>query len=167
MKVQLVLRRRYKNMNNNRCYCFTIWMIKIDQRVIHCLWRDDGLRCTLLIQFSLTYTCNTQVWPNHYADCAYFLPWTGLPFLFLKWANPSLFFVYFRLFQHDKNQYKLIKVLMVCLGLEPRAARWNVQTNPLCYADDSNRFVQPFAVLLTRHHYADVWSLQSSSQRVK
>ena len=88
-------------------------------------------------------------------------------FSFLKWANPSLFFVYFRLFQHDKNQYKLIKVLMVCLGLEPRAARWNVQTNPLSYADDSNRFVQPFAVLLTRHHYADVWSLQSSSQRVK
>ena len=30
-------------------------------------------------------------------------------------------------------KYKLIKVLMVCLELEPRAAGWKTQTNPLSY----------------------------------
>ena len=53
--------------------------------------------------------------------------------MFFKWANPGLFFVYFRLFHMTQFKYKLIKVLMVCLELEPRAAGWKTQTNPLSY----------------------------------
>ena len=33
-------------------------------------------------------------------------------------------FVYFRLFYMTQIKYKLIKALMVCMGLEPRAAGW-------------------------------------------
>ena len=39
-------------------------------------------------------------------------------------------FVFFHMTQFI---YKLIKVSMVCLGLEPRAAGWKAQTNPLRY----------------------------------
>ena len=35
-------------------------------------------------------------------------------------------FVYFRLFYMTQIKFKLIKMLMVCLGLEPRAAGWKV-----------------------------------------
>ena len=40
-------------------------------------------------------------------------------------------FVNFRLFYLTQIKYQLIKALMVCLGLEPEAAGWKVQTNPL------------------------------------
>ena len=44
-------------------------------------------------------------------------------------------FVYFRLFYMTQVNYKLIKVLMVCLGLEPGTARWKALTNPLSYGN--------------------------------
>ena len=50
--------------------------------------------------------------------------------VFKKWANPVLFFDYFRLFHMT---HKFIKAQMVCLGLKPGAAGWKAQTNPLCY----------------------------------
>ena len=54
--------------------------------------------------------------------------------LFKNWANPGLFSnVYFHLFQTIQIKYKLNKDKMVCLGLEPRAAGWRGQTNPLSY----------------------------------
>ena len=40
--------------------------------------------------------------------------------------------VYFRLFQISQFNI-LIKALMACFRLEPRAAGWKVQTNPLSY----------------------------------
>ena len=42
-------------------------------------------------------------------------------------------FVYFHLFHMTQFKYKLIKALMVCLGLEPGVAGWKVQVNPLSY----------------------------------
>ena len=42
-------------------------------------------------------------------------------------------FVYIRLFYMTQIKYKLIKALIVCLGHEPGAAEWKVQTNPLSY----------------------------------
>ena len=46
------------------------------------------------------------------------------------------------------EQSKLKKVLMVCLGLEPGAAWWKVQTNPLSYGGTPNSkyFYNPNAV---------------------
>ena len=35
-------------------------------------------------------------------------------------------------------KYKLIKVLMVCCGLETMAAGWKAQTNPLSYGCTPN-----------------------------
>ena len=32
-----------------------------------------------------------------------------------------------------------MKAMMVCLGLEPRAAGWKAQTNPLCYGGTPKR----------------------------
>ena len=52
--------------------------------------------------------------------------------LFKKCANPVLFFVYLRLF-HITQFNKLMKVYMACLELEPGAAGWKAQTNPLSY----------------------------------
>ena len=54
---------------------------------------------------------------------------------FKKWANPGLFFVYFRLFNtlQFKFKFKLKKAQMVCLGIEPGAAGWKARTNPLSY----------------------------------
>ena len=49
-----------------------------------------------------------------------------------KWANPGLFFVYFRLF-YITQFYKLMKEQMVCLGLKPGVAGWKAQTTPLSY----------------------------------
>ena len=42
-------------------------------------------------------------------------------------------FVYFCLFYMTQIKYKLVKVLMVCLGLKPGVAGWKVKTNPLSY----------------------------------
>ena len=42
-------------------------------------------------------------------------------------------FVYCSLFYMTQIKYKLIKALMVCLGLKPRAAGWKAHTNPLSY----------------------------------
>ena len=41
--------------------------------------------------------------------------------------------VYFRLFDMTQFKYKLIKALMVCLGLKPRAEGWKAQMNALSY----------------------------------
>ena len=41
-------------------------------------------------------------------------------------------FVYFRLY-HITLFNKLMKALIMCLGLEPGAAGWKAQTNPLSY----------------------------------
>ena len=35
-------------------------------------------------------------------------------------------FLYFRLFYMTQIKYKLIKALMVCVGLKPGAAEWKV-----------------------------------------
>ena len=43
-------------------------------------------------------------------------------------------FVYLRLFFMTEIKYRLINVLMVCLGLKPGAAGWKAQTNALSYA---------------------------------
>ena len=53
---------------------------------------------------------------------SYFLQKNILMDLFLFIFHPTQF------------KYKLIKVQMVCLGLEPRAAEWKAQTNPLSYS---------------------------------
>ena len=42
-------------------------------------------------------------------------------------------FVYYCLFYVTQIKHELIKALMVCLGLEPGAAGWKAQTNPLSY----------------------------------
>ena len=51
---------------------------------------------------------------------------------FKKWANHGLFCLFSSL-PHDTNQYKLIKVSMVCFGLKPGAAGWKAKTNRLSY----------------------------------
>ena len=38
------------------------------------------------------------------------------------------------------EQYKLKKVYMVCFGLEPGAAGWKAQTNPLSYGGTPRTF---------------------------
>ena len=54
---------------------------------------------------------------------------------FKKWAKPGLFLLYFHSFQMTNIAQILYmkKVQMVCLGLEPGAAGWQAQTNPLGY----------------------------------
>ena len=42
-------------------------------------------------------------------------------------------FSLFRLFCMTQFKYKLIKEQMLCSGLEPGAAGWKMQTNPLSY----------------------------------
>ena len=42
-------------------------------------------------------------------------------------------FVYFRLFFMTQIKYKLKKVLMVRLGINPGAAGWKARTSPLSY----------------------------------
>ena len=46
---------------------------------------------------------------------------------------PASFSVYFRLLYTTQIKNKVIKVLIVCLGLELGAAGWKAQTNPLSY----------------------------------
>ena len=52
---------------------------------------------------------------------------------FKKMGQSRPLFVYSRLFYTIQIKYILIKALMVCLGLEPGAAGWKTQTNPLSY----------------------------------
>ena len=51
---------------------------------------------------------------------------------FKKMDQNRPLFVYFRLF-HITQFNKLMKALIVCLGLEPGAAGWKAQTNPQSY----------------------------------
>ena len=67
--------------------------------------------------------------------------------VFLKIGQSRLVFVYFRSlhiqFQLTNIQfelYKLKKVQMVCLGLQPWAAGWKVQTNPLSYSGTTTTY---------------------------
>ena len=53
--------------------------------------------------------------------------------LLLKICQSRPLFVYFRLFYMTQIKYKLIKALIVCLGLEPGAAGWKAATNPQSY----------------------------------
>ena len=48
-------------------------------------------------------------------------------------GQTSLFFVYFRFFFMTQINYKLIKVLLVCLGFESGVAGWKAYTNALSY----------------------------------
>ena len=57
-------------------------------------------------------------------------------------------FIYFRLFHITQFKYKLRKVLMVCLRLEPKAARWKAQTNTLSYGG-----TPIFKNILRRSHF--------------
>ena len=59
-------------------------------------------------------------------------------------------FVYFRLFHMTQFKHKLMIALMVCLGLEPGAAGWKVQTNPLSYTGTPNCCVDLELVNLIR-----------------
>ena len=58
------------------------------------------------------------------------------------WAKPSRFFVYIRLFHTTQFKYKLIKSKMVCLELEPGAAGWKAQLNPLNYGGTQTKVWQ-------------------------
>ena len=53
--------------------------------------------------------------------------------VFLKNRPSPASFCLFSSFPHDTNQYNFIKAQMVCLGLEPGAAKWKAQKNPLSY----------------------------------
>ena len=77
--------------------------------------------CSLAHLFNATF-----VWVVDliYQDFSYFKGVCLYNCLFFKWANPGLFFGYFRLFYMKQIKYKFIKLLMVCLGLEPGAAGW-------------------------------------------
>ena len=58
--------------------------------------------------------------------------WAGkMSNFFLK--NGPIPASFFRLFYKTQFNNKLIKALMVFLGLEPGEAGWKVQTNPLSY----------------------------------
>ena len=66
--------------------------------------------------------------------------WLSLQFRFFKKGPIPASFVYFHSFKIpiqmlniQFEQYNLKKVYMVCLRLEPRAAGWKPQTNPLSY----------------------------------
>ena len=56
-------------------------------------------------------------------------------YLFQNTGLLSWPFCLFLTFHTTQIKYKLIRALMVCLGLEPGAAGWKVQTNPLSYGD--------------------------------
>ena len=52
--------------------------------------------------------------------------------LVVKFFNPGLFLIIFVFSKrHNFKYYKLIKALIMCLGLEPGAARWKAQTNSI------------------------------------
>ena len=57
---------------------------------------------------------------------------------FKNGPNPASFLFIFVLFSHHMDKYStnltiIEKVLMACLGVEPGASGWKVQTNPLSY----------------------------------
>ena len=54
--------------------------------------------------------------------------WSEILFFKTNGPFPVSFYVYCRLF--NTSQFKLIKGCMACLGFEPGAAGWKVQTNP-------------------------------------
>ena len=56
-------------------------------------------------------------------------------------------FCLFLTFHTTQIKYKLIRALMVCLGLEPGAAGWKVQTNPLSYGGNPYLYTYLGAVL--------------------
>ena len=59
--------------------------------------------------------------------------WKASISFFKKMGHSRPLFVYFRFFYTSQFKYNLIKAYMVCLGFEPGAAEWKVQTNPLSY----------------------------------
>ena len=58
---------------------------------------------------------------------------------FKNWANPGLFFVYFRPFLIPIFIVQIQKAKMVCLGFKPAAAGWWAQTKPLSYCGRPRR----------------------------
>ena len=68
----------------------------------------------------------------------YWLSLQTLKFFLKNGPNPASFLFIFVLFSHHMDKYStnltiIEKVLMACLGVEPGASGWKVQTNPLSY----------------------------------
>ena len=82
---------------------------------------NDQFQCTFSVQVKLVraQTLNRQMLFKLY--------------IFLKMGQSRPLFVYFHLFYMTQIKYKSIKAYMVCLGLEPGAAEWQAQINPLSY----------------------------------
>ena len=74
--------------------------------------------------------------PRTFKNCPIWSHWweTKFYWFFLKkiWANPGLFLFIF-VFFHIAQLNKLMKALIVCSGLKPRAAGWKARPNPLSY----------------------------------
>ena len=160
MKVFLSRRQQRENFKRSVAYQRRIWIwagnFWFDVQHMAENTRRRGGRddhCTAYFQFN-KIGCEQKVnllifvWSDCYLHTVIFLK---------KWANPGLILFYFRLF-HITQFNKLIKALMVCWGLEPRAAGWKAQTNPLSYVGTpcingywrGKIYPGPLAVLLTR-----------------
>ena len=72
---------------------------------------------------------------------------------------------FFMLFYMTQIKYKLIKVLMVCLGLEPGAAGWRAWTNPVAMAPKTVDLPSGIQTLTVRveHEHADGTQLTNTT----